>query len=137
MSPEKPMTVRHLEGVVAGVLLQCMRRALISNAKEQPGNQCRPSMIREFWRERVWTHWSEFRQAWVIIDNIEAGVRSLVFYPQRGLWGQWTVQPVAPFAIDWPMAHGEVDLTHEEAEQLALSLYKHDDLNRISAADYQ
>lgn len=123
---KKPHTVRHLESVISGVLQEHRKNALIHNAKQPFEQQFKPSAIRMFWESRIFVHWCDYRSAWVICDNFETGVSSLCFYPQRE---QWTLHKF--------MSHFETDLTHEQAESLALSLYKTDNIRRFPAVDYQ
>lgn len=107
-----PFQVRFIESVVFSHCLSNCVEELVRNAKQPFDSKAPPSSIREFWRERTYTGWDEYRKAWVIFDNFELGTHSLCFYPERN---QWTNHV--------PMADWETDLTHEEAEKQAHAIY--------------
>ena len=69
--------------------------------------------IKDYWSNRLYTYWDDYRKAWMLVDNFEEGIDSLVFYPSNQ---QWKLHK--PWSVD------EAVLTHKEAEAWARILFE-------------
>ena len=112
-TPMKPATVSYVENIIRTDLAKSRRIEIIRNAKLPRGHKFLPQSIREYWDNRLYVYWDDYREAWVLCDNFEEGIPSLIFYPASERWTHHR-----DFA-DW-----ESELTHERAAAIAENLYK-------------
>lgn len=112
MKPKKPSTVQWIELVITESLARSKRLEIVRNAKRPFSQKFVPQSIRLYWDRALYVYWDNRHSAWMLVDNFEEGERTLVYYPSRDQW-----------CITRPQEHAEINVTHEEAEAIAHTMY--------------
>ncbi len=112
-TPPQPATVKYVVRVIREELAKIRRLEIIRNATRARSEKFVPQSIRDYWNNRLYVYWDDYRTAWVICDNNEDGVDSLIFYPYSEQW-----------AVHRDMQDWESKVSHTQAAALARSLYR-------------